>query len=168
MKQTPIEIYQKTFNKKMRGYDEKEVETYLNEVAATLEQLLNEKNALKESLREKDLRLAEYKERELTLQSTIQTASQMAEKMREDAGREAKLILQDAQQRADAIVRDAKENLRKMYTEISDIKRIRLQFESGFKALINAHLNLIDEGHKVFTAFDDKTLTPKINQQFVD
>lgn len=168
MKLTPIEVYQKTFNKKMRGYDEKEVDAYLSEIAATFEQLLNEKNSLKDSLREKDLRLAEYKEREQTLQSTIQTASHMAEKMREDAGREAKLIVQDAQQKAEAIVRDAKESLRKMYTEISDIKRIRMQFESGFKALINAHLNLIEEGHKVFTAFDDKPQTPRINQQFVD
>ena len=167
MKLTPIEIYQKQFSKKMRGYDDKEVEAFLSELAQQMEQLILEKNALKESLREKELRLAEFKEREYTLQSTIQTASVMSEKMREDAEREAKLIIQDANQRAETIVRDAKDSLRKMYAEISDIKRIRMQFESGFKALINAHLNLIDEGHKVFTAFEEPN-SLGISQPFVD
>lgn len=154
MKLSPMEVHHKTFNKKMIGYDEKEVDTFLTEVATQLEQLISERNSLKEALREKDMRLAEFKEREQTLQSTIHSASTMAEKMREDAHREAKLIVNDASQKAEAIIRDAKESLRKMYTEISDIKRIRMQFESSFRALINAHVHLIDEGNKVFTTYE--------------
>jgi cell division initiation protein len=154
MKITPMEIHQKRFTKKMMGYDTKEVENFLSEIATNLEQIISERNSLREAIREKELQLAEYKEREQTLQNTIQTAAVMAEKMREDALREAKLILNDANQKAEVIVRDAKENLRKMYTEIADLKRIRMQFESSFKALMNAHLSLIDEGSKVFQTYD--------------
>jgi len=154
MKITPMEIHQKRLSKKLMGYDPKEVDAFLAEIAAHLEQIISERNSLREAAREKELRLIEHKEREQALQNTIQTAALMAEKMREDAQREAKLILNDATQKSEAITRDAKDNLRKMYSEISDIKRIRLQFESSFKALMNAHLSLIDEGGKVFQTYD--------------
>lgn len=160
MKITPMEIHQKRFTKKMLGYHEKEVETFLAEVATHIETLIAERNSLRDAVRERDLRLAEHKEREQALQNTIQTAAVMAEKMREDAHRESKLILNDANQKAEAIVRDAKDNLRKMYAEIADIKRIRMQFESSFKALVSAHLNLVDEGSKIFQTYDTNvTLT---------
>jgi len=154
MKITPMEIHQKRFTKKMMGYDPKEVENFLNEIATNYEQMIAERNSLREAIREKELRLAEHKEREQALQNTIQTAAVMAEKMREDAVREAKLILNDANQKAETIVMDAKESLRKMYAEIADLKRIRMQFESSFKALMNAHLSLIEEGSKVFQTYD--------------
>ena len=158
MKITPSQLHQKTFKKSLIGYDPSEVENYLEQVATYLEELLIEKNALQESLREKDLRLAEYKEREQKLQTTIHSAAQMAEKMRDDAQREAKLILQDAEQKAEMIVRDAKENLKKMYQEIHDLKRIRMQFESSFRALMNAHMNLIEEGSRIFQNFEERPL----------
>jgi cell division initiation protein len=158
MKLTPMEIHQKTFTKKMFGYDEKEVSLFFTELATYLEQILHEKNILRDSLREKELRLAENKEREMTLQNTIQAATHMTEKMREDAEREAKLILNEANQRAETIVRDAKENLRKMYSEIADIKRIRMQFEASFKALVQAHLSLLEEGNNVFKTHESRSL----------
>ena len=128
----------------------------MSELATHLESMIAERISLREALREKEMRLLEYKEREQTLQNAIQTASLMAEKMREDAQREAKLIIQDANQKGEMIIRDAKENLRKMYSEISNIKRIRMQFESSFKALMNAHLNLLEEGNKVFENYENK------------
>jgi cell division initiation protein len=149
-----MEIHQKKFEKKIWGYDPKEVDQFLSELATNIEMLISERNSLREAVREKEMRLIEYKEREQALQNTIQTAAVMAEKMREDAQREATLIINDANQRGEAIVRDAKENLRKMYAEIADIKRIRMQFESSFRALMNAHLSLIEEGNKVFQTYD--------------
>ncbi len=158
MKITPIEISNKRFQKKILGYDDAYVDQFLKELGQQFEQVLIEKNALKEALREKELKLAEYKDREQTLQNTIQTASLMAERMREDSEREAKLITQDAEQRAQMMVRDAKENLKKMYQEIADLKRIRMQFESGFKALINAHLSLIEDSQKIFETQENHIL----------
>lgn len=148
MKMTPIDISHKTFQKKMFGLDEMEVMEFLQMVASSMEELIHERNALREALREKDLRISEFKERDHVLQSTITTAGSMAEKIRQDAEREAKLILADAQQKAEIVTRDSRDSLKRIYQEISDLKRARMQFEANLRALAQAHLTLIEQGEK--------------------
>lgn len=148
MRITPIDIAHKTFGKKMLGLDAEEVMDFLSLVAAQMESLMHERNTLKEALREKDLALAEYKERDKMLKDTIATASQMSERMRQDSEREGKLIVADAQQKSEMIVRDSRDSLKKMYQEITELKRARMQFEANLKALVQAHLTLLEQGEK--------------------
>lgn len=148
MKITPIDIAHKSFDKKLFGLDGEEVAEFLSEVANAMEAVIHERNALKEALREKELQLIEYKDRDQVLKNTVITASQMSEKIKQDAEREAKLIIGEAHQNADAIVRDARESLRRSYNEISELKRLRLQFESTLRALANSHLTLLEQGEK--------------------
>ncbi|MFN7262641.1 MAG: DivIVA domain-containing protein [Pseudobdellovibrionaceae bacterium] len=148
MKITPIDIAHKSFNKKMFGLDENEVLDFMQNLAAQMEELIHDRNSLKELVREKEIQLNEFKERDQILKSTIATASQMSDRLRFDAEREAKLIIADAQQKAEIIVRDSRDSLRKIYNEISELKRARLQFEANLKALAQAHLTLFDLGDR--------------------
>jgi cell division initiation protein len=145
MKHYPNEIAHKTFERKMMGYDPDDVSHFLTIVAAQMEALLQERNALREALKEKDMSLLEYKDRDQVLKATITSASQMTEKMKSDAEREAKLIINDAQHKAEVITRDAKDSLRKTYQEIAEIKRMRLQFEANMKAMVQAHMTLLEQ-----------------------
>lgn len=148
MKLTAIDIAHKAFNKKMFGLDEAEVNDFLQRIASTVEDLTLEKNALKEAVREKELQLNDFKERDHVFKSTISTAGQMVDRLRADAEREAKLIIADAQQKAEAITRDSRDSLKKIYQEIAELKRVRLQFEANLKALAQAHLSLVEQGEK--------------------
>lgn len=148
MKITPIDIAHRTFDKKMFGLDPEQVADFLQQIASTMETLTQERNTLRETLRERDLAIAEFKDRDKVLKDTIATASQMAERCRQDADREAKLILADAQQKAEMITRDSRDSLKKMYQEVTDLKRIRMQFEANLKALAQAHLGLLEQGEK--------------------
>jgi cell division initiation protein len=148
MRITPIDIIHKSFSKKMMGIDASEVSEFMNQIASQMEVLIHEKNSLKEALREKELNLLEYKERDQVLKATIATASQMTERMRQDSEREAKLIIADANQKAEMIMRDSRDSLKKMYQEITDLKRARMQFEANLKALVQAHLSLLEQGEK--------------------
>ncbi|MGZ3691896.1 MAG: DivIVA domain-containing protein [Pseudobdellovibrio sp.] len=148
MKHYPSEIANKTFEKKMMGYDQDEVSDFLTVVAAQMDALLQERNALRDALKEKELTLLEYKERDQVLKATITSASQMAEKMRIDSEREAKLIINDANQKAELITRDAKDSLKKVFTEIGDLKRTRMQFEANLRAMVQAHLSLLEQGQQ--------------------
>ncbi|KYG69324.1 cell division protein DivIVA [Bdellovibrio bacteriovorus] len=148
MRITPIDIAHKSFTKKMMGLDADEVMDFLQQVASQMESLIQERNALKEGIREKELSLMEYKERDQVLKETIATASQMAERLRQDADREAKLIIADAQQKAEIITRDSRDSLKKMYQEVTELKRARMQFEANLKALAQAHLSLLEQGEK--------------------
>lgn len=146
MKHYPAEIANKTFERKMMGYDPDDVSHFLTIVAAQMEALLQERNALREALKEKDRSLLEYKDRDQVLKATITSASQMTEKMKSDAEREAKLIINDAQHKAEVLTRDAKDSLRRTYQEIADMKRMRMQFEANMKAMVQAHMTLLEQG----------------------
>lgn len=148
MKITPIDIAHKNFSKKMMGFDTQEVIEFLQQISSQMEALIHERNHLKEVLREKELSLLEYKERDKLLKDTIATASQMAERIRQESEREAKFIIAEAQQKAEFITRDAKDSLKKTYQEIVDLKKSRLQFEANLKALVQAHLSILEQGEK--------------------
>ena len=148
MKISPIDITHKSFGKKLMGLDPEEVAHFLQMVASQMEATIHERNSLKEALREKDLTLLDYKDRDKVLKETIATASQMSERIRQDADREAKLIIADAQQTAEMITRDSRDSLKKMYHEVTELKRIRMQFEANLRAVAQAHLTLLEQGEK--------------------
>jgi cell division initiation protein len=127
----------------MMGYDPDDVTEFLSLVAAELEAVIHERNKIKEALREKELQILEYKDRDRILKDTITTAQKMSEKIKADTDREAQIILQDAHHKAEIIVRDARDSLKNVYKDINDLKRIKLQFEANFKAMIQTHLDLI-------------------------
>lgn len=149
MRIAPIDIAHRTFHRKMMGFDADEVMDFLRQVADELEMLIKERNSLKETLREKEMSIAEYRERDELLKSTITTATRMSEKMQVDAEREAKLIMHDANQKADMIVRESRDSLKRVYSDINDLKRVRLQFENNLKALIQSHLTMLEQGQKI-------------------
>lgn len=149
MKIAPIDIAHKTFTRKMMGYDPDEVADFLRSIADEMEDLIKERNDMREALREKEVAILEYKERDELLKSTITTATKMSDKLQADAEREAKLIINDAQQKSEMIVRDSRESLQKMFAEISDLKKIRMQFENNIRAVVQSHLAMLEQGHKV-------------------
>ena len=149
MKIAPIDIAHKVFARKIMGVDPEEVHDFLRGIADEMENIIRERNALRESLREKELILTEYKERDELLKNTITTATRMSDRIHTDAEREAKLILSDANQKADMVVRDARDSLKKIYQEITDLKRVRMQFENNVRALVQSHLTMLDQGNKI-------------------
>jgi cell division initiation protein len=149
MRIAPIDLAHKTFHRKMMGFDPEEVMDFMRLVAEELETVIKERNSLKENLREKELAVAEYRERDELLKSTITTATRMSEKMQVDAERECKLILHDANQKADVIVREARDSLKRIYQEINDLKRVRMQFENNLRAMVQSHLTMLEQGQKI-------------------
>ncbi len=131
------------------GLDADEVMDFLRKVADEYEAVVRERNTLRESLREKELVISDFRERDDLLKNTITTATKMSEKLQADADREARLIINDANHKAETIVRDARDSLKRIYQEINDLKRLRLQFENNLKAIIQSHLTMLDQAQKI-------------------
>ena len=147
MRIAPIDIAHKNFNRKVMGLDPDEVASFLRDIADQMEELVRERNALKEGVRQKEIQLIEYKERDETLKATLATATKMCEQIRHDAEREAKLIVNDASQKAEMVMRDGRDQLKRMYQEIADVKKLRMQFEVNLRAICQAHMQMIESGH---------------------
>jgi cell division initiation protein len=145
MKYSPAEIQVKSFDRKMMGYDPDQVENFLIIVAAQIEALMQERATLKEALKNKELDLLNFKDREHLLQQTMTQSTAVTEKMKSETERECKMVINDAHQKAEMITRDAKDSLRKIYSEIADLKKSRMQFEANLKAMAQAHLSLLEQ-----------------------
>ena len=159
MKFYPTEIANKTFDRKMMGFDPEQVVNFLTVIAAQTESLAQQIQALTEELKEKELQLHEFRDRDNVLRSAITQATKMTEQMKTETEHEVKIIISDAQQKAETITRDAKDSLRKIYQEISDLKKSRMQFEANLKAMAQAHLSLLEQA---------EAYMPKMRMQHMD
>ncbi len=149
MRVAPMDIANKTFGRKFFGLDTEEVFDFLRDVADEVETLSREHEQLKEKQKASEVALDDFRQREEALKQTLQTASQMSERMKVESQKEADLIIREARQRADIIIKEARESLRNMYQDVNDLKKSRMQFEAGLKSLVKAHLAMIDQGHTV-------------------
>ncbi|MDF1562259.1 MAG: DivIVA domain-containing protein [Deltaproteobacteria bacterium] len=145
MKITPLDIQKKTFRTVWRGLDEAEVDTFLEIVAAELEEVVKENIRLEEELRRKTGHLEEHKEREKVLQETLLTAQRITSDIKEQARKESELLLKDAERQAEKILQDAHRRLVELLQDIAELKRQRTSFEAGVKQIVASHLKLLEE-----------------------
>lgn len=144
MRITPIEIQQQQFKSRLFGYDTTAVDQFLELLADELERLHRQNNELKESLAKTRTSLEQMREREKLLQQTLVTAQKITEDMKEQARRDAEIVLAEAHIEGERILRDANERRVQLVNEIQDIKRVRLSFKNSLQALIYNHTQLLD------------------------
>lgn len=140
---TPLDIHNKEFSKGFRGYDEDEVNEFLDQVIKDYELLIREKKELEEKLRDQTERLGHFSSIEETLNKSIVIAQEAGEEVRRNAQKEAKLIIKEAEKNADRIVNESLTKARKIALEIEDLKKQSKVFRTRFKMLIEAQLDLL-------------------------
>ncbi len=144
MRITPLDIQQKQFPIKFRGFDVEEVYAFLEVIREEMEDLMRENASLKEQLRRAEMSLQEYSDMENTLRETLMMAQQMAEDYKTNTRKEAELIVREAELRSDSIIKRAQEKVVKIHEDIVDLKGIRRHFKEELKRLIESHLMMLD------------------------
>lgn len=104
---TPLEIKKKEFRRCFRGYDDQEVDTFLDQVAAAMETLLKKNNELKEAVERAEQNIFNYQEIENALKQTMVFAQKTAQEVKENAQKEADVIHREARTAAEAIRHEA-------------------------------------------------------------
>ena len=141
---SPLDIHNKEFSRSMfRGYDEDEVNEFLEQVLKDYENVLEEKKTLENSLKQSTEQVSHFNTIETTLQKSILTAQEAAEDVRRNSMKEAKLIIKEAEKNADRIVNEALSRAQKIAVEIEDLKKQSKIFRNRFKMLIEAQLDLV-------------------------
>lgn len=144
MKLTPLDIRQKRFETQFRGLSPKEVEGFLERIASEFEELVKENISLKEELKRSLLQLDHHLEKERTLQETMVTAQKISEELKVMAKKEAEIVLADAERQAEKLVEGANKRRVEIMSDIHELKRQRVQFESQVRSVIDAHQKLIE------------------------
>lgn len=144
MRITPLDIQQKQFPMKFRGFDVEEVYAFLEIIREEMEDLLRENATLKETIQRLESQVKEYRDMETTLRETLLTAQQMVEDYKTNARKEAELIVKEAELRADSLIKEAQEKVIKIHEDIVDLKGIRRHFKEELKRMIENHLKMIE------------------------
>ncbi|MFY4773795.1 DivIVA domain-containing protein [Metabacillus sp. RGM 3146] len=140
---TPLDIHNKEFNKGFRGYDEDEVNGFLDQVIKDYEITIREKKELESKVLEMDDKLSHFINIEDTLNKSILIAQEAAEEVKRNAQKEAKLIIKEAEKNADRIINESLSKSRKIAMEIEELKKQSKVFRTRFQMLIEAQLDLL-------------------------
>ncbi|MFZ3587999.1 DivIVA domain-containing protein [Bacillus sp. DJP31] len=141
---TPLDIHNKEFSRGFRGYDEDEVNEFLDQVIKDYELVIRDKKELEEKAIELKEKLGYFSNIEETLNKSILIAQETAEDVKRNATKEAKLIVKEAEKNADRIINESLTKARKITFEIDDLKKQSKIFRNRFRMLIQAQLELID------------------------
>ncbi|MBL7031642.1 MAG: DivIVA domain-containing protein [Nitrospira sp.] len=144
MRITPLDIQQKQFSSRFRGFDMEEVDSFLELIREEMEELLRDNANLREESRRYEKQLKEYKNIEGTLKDTLISTQEMAEKFRSTAQKDADLIRKEAELKTEEVLRDAQDKVLKIHEDITDLKGIRRHFKEELRRLIESHLSMME------------------------
>ncbi len=144
MRITPLDIQQKQFPIKFRGFDVEEVYAFLEVVREEMEEILRENASLREKTNTLENQLKQYKDMGNTLQETLITTQKMVDDFKENAQKEAELILKDADLKGEEMIKAAHEHVIKIHEDVVDLKGIKRHFKEEIRRLIESHLKMLE------------------------
>lgn len=145
---TPLEIRKKEFNRELRGYSREEVRSFLDAVAAEIEELRREKAELNERLAAMTSRLEEYERTEKLLQQTLVTAQQATDELRAAAERDARTREEAARVQAERILLDARREADRIREQVRTLVARRTALVNEIAAVARTFLNLAESLEK--------------------
>ena len=141
---TPLDIRQQQFKKTLWGFDAPEVDAFLDVLAHHFERVHREVLSLREEVHRKDAEIRDHREREKTLKDTMITATRITEDIKDNARKEAEIVIAKAEAQAEQIVQNAHTRLVRIMEDIDELRRQKAQFEAALRSTIAAHGKLMD------------------------
>jgi cell division initiation protein len=146
MKITPLDIQNQQFKIKFRGFDVREVDAFLEQLADSFEALLSGNKNLLEEIRRLKLEVQGYKKREETFKRAMLNSEKVLEQMKQNAQKSSELIIADAEVKAEKILNRAQNRLAQLHEDITELKRQRMQIEVQIRSIIESHSKLLEIG----------------------
>jgi cell division initiation protein len=145
MKLTALDIHHKEFGRALRGYNEEQVDAFLDQVADEFERLFKENIDLNERLDAADERVRGYQQIESSLNATLLQAQRSSEETVKKAAVDADSILRDAEHKAKEIIHNALQRKQAVANELIRIKAAEEDFRARYKALLEDKLHSVNE-----------------------
>jgi DivIVA domain-containing protein len=137
---TAVDARRYDFGTAMRGYDRSRVDQFRDLVADELERLSRLNQDLEEKARGFHEQLRAFRERDRALNEALISAQQLRADMKEQAAREAELILREAQAEADRLTEEGRARVATLRHELEALERARRTYLAELKAYAERHL----------------------------
>lgn len=142
---TPLDIHNKEFGRRLRGYDEDEVNEFLDQVIKDYESIIRDNKELQNQILGLQERLNHFSNIEETLSKTIIVAQEAADEVRNNAKKEAQLIIKESEKNADRIINESLSKSRKVSLEVEELKKQASIYRARFRTLVEAQLELLSQ-----------------------
>ena len=165
MKMTPLDIQQQQFKTRFRGFDVREVDTFLEQTAGAFETLQRENEDDQEEIRRLELEIQGYKKREETFKRALLNSQKVFDQMKENARKSAELIIAEAEVKAEKILNKSHNRLAQLHEDIAELKRQRTQIEVQISSVIEAHSRLLEISKEGMKEMDEEDSKVKLLKQ---
>ena len=129
---TPVEIRHMTPGTGLIGYKRAAMDRLLDEIAASFEDVWRERADLSDKVEQLELDLVRFRELETLLRTTLMSAERASADLKEQARREAELILGEAHAEARKLQRDSIAENERLITES---RRLRAQLRAALETI---------------------------------
>lgn len=152
---SPEDVERQVFKERFRGYDQDEVDRFLDRVSARIGDLIRERDELTDKTRELEREASEVGESQQLLQRTLLAAQRSADETIDEARATAEQTLEDARRQAEEIVagahrqvhedeRRAMEVLQHVRRVVDELSRFRHEYRERVEAVIAEQLAMLD------------------------
>jgi cell division initiation protein len=141
---SPIDMRQARFASAMRGFDKTEVTSFLEEAASDYEHAMRENDRLRQQIAALEASLAQYRELEGGLKTTLVSAQKVAEDMRQNAQKEAARLVNEAEGRVELMMQKAQARVDEAGREIDALRLKRREVQTNIEACVSTLQSTLD------------------------
>ncbi|MGM9539361.1 DivIVA domain-containing protein [Anaerovibrio sp.] len=168
---TPVDIHNKEFSRSFRGFNQEEVDDFLDQVVNDYEMLYRDNHQMKKEMELCNKQLEQYHQLEKNLQDTLlvaqrtadevvntanirgeevrQAAKQAGENLKREAELYADKLKQDTERECKRRIEAAAQQVRAAVAEYERIVRERRQFVAKMRNLMQTELGLLEEAYDI-------------------
>ncbi len=150
---SPKEIKKTDFKKSFRGYDNYEVDAFLEALSLRFERLVEDNAELVSKVNTLTTDVEVYKENEATLQRAIVKMQDLTEEIIESAKKKAENIIREAQLNAQKVSQDTEKEIITRKNELEELRLRNDKLVEDVKLFFMEKLNEMDEfvkGRNIF------------------
>jgi cell division initiation protein len=146
MRVTPLDIIQKQFAPARRGgVEADEVREFLDQIRESMETLLKENQGLRDEVSRKDGEIADLRDKESDIKTTLMLARQVKDDMERGARREADVIVGEARLEAERILMAASEERRELQADLVRLRSSRAKLLADLRGVLDSYTRVVAE-----------------------
>jgi DivIVA domain-containing protein len=142
---TSVDVKHHEFRQaRIGGYERSSVEEFRDRVAEELERLTRANLELDAKAKSFHEQLRAFRERDKALNDALISAQQLRAEIREQAEREAQLILREARAEGERLLEASRSEIRKLEIDLSQLEKSRRAYLGQLRAMIERQLAELD------------------------
>lgn len=142
---TPNEIKNKEFTKGILGYNESEVDRFLDTIIESYEKLFNENNELKDKVLALTEKTEQFGNLEETLKETLLIAQKTATEIVQTSKDKADILVNEAELESKKILEKNSEVSSQMEKNYNQLKKDVMIFKTRYRTFMESQLAILEE-----------------------